>query len=63
MTLKKIPYDYIVEVTDRFKGTDLVDRVRKELWMEVRNTVQVGGGDQNHPQEKRCKKEIGRAHV
>ena len=41
MTFKKIPYDYILEVTNRFKGTDLVDRVLKELWMEVRNTVQV----------------------
>ena len=38
--LKKIPYDYTVEVMNRFKGLDLVDRVPEELWMEVCNTVQ-----------------------
>ena len=37
--LNQIPYDYIVEVTNRFKGLDLVDRVPKELWIEVHNTV------------------------
>ena len=35
----QIPYDYTVEVTNRFKGLDLVDRVPKELWMEVHNIV------------------------
>ena len=38
--LKKIPYDYTVEVMNRFKRLDLVDRVPEELWMEVCNTVQ-----------------------
>ena len=36
----QLPYDYTVEVTNRFKGLDLVDRVPEELWMEVHNTVQ-----------------------
>ena len=39
--LNQIPYDYTVEVTDRFKGLDLIDRVPEELWMEVRD-VQEG---------------------
>ena len=38
--LNQIPYDYTVEVTNRFKGLDLVDRVPEELWMEVHNFVQ-----------------------
>ena len=39
--LNKIPYDYTVEVTNRFKGLDLIDRVpEEELWTEVRNIVQ-----------------------
>ena len=38
--LNQIPYDYTVEVTNRFKGLDLVDRVPEELWMKVCNTVQ-----------------------
>ena len=33
--LNQIPYDYTVEVTNRFKGLDLIDRVPEELWMEV----------------------------
>ena len=36
----QIPYDYTVEVINRFKGLDLVDRVHEKLWTEVRNTVQ-----------------------
>ena len=36
----QILYDYTVEVTNRFKGLDLIDRVPEELWMEVHNTVQ-----------------------
>ena len=35
MTYNQIPYDYTVEVTNRFKGLDLMDRVHEELWMEV----------------------------
>ena len=38
--LDKITYDYTVEVTNKFKGLDLVDEVHEELWMEVYNTVQ-----------------------
>ena len=38
--LNKIPYDYTVEVANRFKGLDLIDRVPEELWMEVRDIVQ-----------------------
>ena len=37
--LNQIPYDYSVEVTNRFKGSDLIDRVPDELWMEVHDTV------------------------
>ena len=37
--LKQIPYDYTVEVTNRFKELDLIDRVPKELWTEVCNIV------------------------
>ena len=38
--LNQIPYDYTVELMNKFKGLDLVDRVPEELWMEVSNTVQ-----------------------
>ena len=38
--LNQIPYIYTVEVTNRFKGLDLINRVPEELWTEVRNTVQ-----------------------
>ena len=38
--LNQIPYDYTVEVTNRFKGLDPIDRVSEELWTEVRNIVQ-----------------------
>ena len=38
--LNQIPYDYTVEVTNRFKGLDMIDRVPEELWMEVHNIVQ-----------------------
>ena len=38
--LNQISYDYTVEVRNRFKGLDLIDRVPEELWMEVRDTVQ-----------------------
>ena len=53
--LNQIPYDYIVEVRNRFKGLDLIKRVHEELWMEVRDIVQ-GGSDQDHPQEKEIQK-------
>ena len=38
--LNQIPYDYTVEVTNRFKGLDLIDRVSEELWTEVCDIVQ-----------------------
>ena len=38
--LNQILYDYTVEVTNKFKGLDLIDRVPEELWTEVHNTVQ-----------------------
>ena len=38
--LNQIPYDYTVEVTNRFKGLDLIDKMREELWMEVHDIVQ-----------------------
>ena len=41
--LNQIPYDYTVEVRNRFKGLDLIDRVRDELWNEVRDIVQETG--------------------
>ena len=41
--LNQIPYDYTVEVRNRFKGLDLIDRVPDELWLEVRATVQQTG--------------------
>ena len=37
--LNRIPYNYIVEMTNRFKGLDLIDTVPEELWMEVRTIV------------------------
>ena len=53
--LNQIPYGYTMEVMNRFKGLYLVDRVPKELWMEVCNIV-TGGGDQKHSKKKKCKK-------
>jgi len=41
--LNQIPYDYTVEVKNRFKGLDLIDRVPDELWTEVRDIVQETG--------------------
>ena len=53
--LDQIPYDYTEEVTNRFKGLDLVDRVPEELWMEVCNTVQEVV-TKTIPKKKKCKK-------
>ena len=41
--LNQIPYEYTVEVRNRFKGLDLIDREPDELWMEVHDTVQETG--------------------
>ena len=53
--LNQIPYDYTVEVTNRFKGLDLIDRVPEELWMEVWGTVQEAV-IKIIPKKKKCKK-------
>ena len=53
--LNQIPYDYTVEVRNRFKGLDLIDRVPDELWMEVRETIQETR-IKTIPMEKKCKK-------
>ena len=53
--LNKIPYVYTVEVRNRFKGLDLIDRVPDELWTEVRDIVQETG-NKTIPMEKKCKK-------
>ena len=53
--LNQIPYDYAVEVRNRFKGLDLMDRVPDELWMEVRDIVQETGS-KTIPKKKKCKK-------
>ena len=53
--LNQIPYDYTVEVRNRFKGLDLIDRVPDELWTEVHDIVQETG-IKNIPMEKKCKK-------
>ena len=54
--LNKIPYDYTVEVRNRFKGLDLIDRVPDELRTEVHDIVQEKG-IKTIPMEKKCKKE------
>ena len=53
--LNEIPYDYTVEVRNRFKGLDLIDRVPDELWNEVRDILQKTG-IKTIPMEKKCKK-------
>ena len=53
--LNQIPYDYIVEVTNRLKGLEVVDREPEELWMEVCNTVQEAV-TKTIPKKKKCKK-------
>ena len=55
--LNQIPYDYTVEVRNRFKGLDLIDRVPDDLWTEVRDIVQCHcTGIKTIPVEKKCKK-------
>ena len=53
--LSQIPYDYTVEVTNRFKGLDLVDRAHEELWTEDHNIVQEAV-TKTISQKKKCKK-------
>ena len=55
--LNQIPYDYTVEVRNRFKRLDLIDRVPDELWMEVHDIIQEAGiRPQTIPKKKKCKK-------
>ena len=53
--LNQIPYNYTVEVTNRCKRLDLIDKVPEELWMEVHDIVQEAG-IKTIPKEKKCKK-------
>ena len=53
--LNKIPYNYTVEVRNRFKGLDLIDRVPDELWTKVPDIVQETG-IKTIPRKKKCKK-------
>jgi len=53
--LNQIPYDYTVDLTNRFKGLYLIDTVPEELWMEVHDTVQVAV-IKTIPKKKKCKK-------
>ena len=53
--LSQIPYDYTVEVRNRFKGLDLIDREPDELWMEVQDIV-LETGIKNHPHGKEMQK-------
>ena len=53
--LNQIPYDYTVQVRNRLKGLDLIDRVPDELWNEVHDIVQETG-IKTIPMEKKCKK-------
>jgi len=56
--LNQIPYDYTMEVRNRFKGLDLIDRVPDELWNEVRDIVQETG-IKTIPMERKAKKQNG----
>ena len=53
--LNQIPYEYTVEMKNRFKGLDLIDRVPDELWMDVHDIVQETG-IKTIPKKKKCKK-------
>ena len=53
--LNQIPYDHTVEVTNKFKGLEMIERVPEELWMEVRDIVQEIG-IKTIPKKKKCKK-------
>ena len=53
--LNQIPYDYTVEVTNRFKGLDLIDGMPEELWVKVHDTVQEAL-IKTIPKKKKCKK-------
>ena len=56
--LNQIPYDYTVEVRNRFKGLDLIDRVPEVLWTEVCDIVQETG-IKTYPRKRNAKEENG----
>ena len=56
--LNQIPYDYTVEVTNRFKGLDPIDRVHEQLWTEVRDFAQEAVIT-TIPKKKKCKRQNG----
>ena len=56
--LNQIPYDYTVEMTNRFQGLELIDRVPDELWTEVHDIVQ-NTGHKTIPQKRNAKKQNG----
>ena len=56
--LNQIPYDYTVEVRNRFKGLDLTDRLPDELWMEVRDIV-LETGIKTIPWKRNAKRQNG----
>ena len=53
--LNQIPYDYTVEMTNRFKGLDLIDRVPEDLWTEAHDIIQEAG-IKTISKKKKCKK-------
>ena len=53
--LNQIPFDYTVEVTNRFKGLELIDKVHRELWTEVHDIIQEAV-IKTIPKKKKCKK-------
>ena len=55
--LNQIPYDYTVEVRNRFKGLELIDKLPDELWIEVRDIVQETG-IKTIPREKKCQSKM-----
>ena len=57
--LNQIPYDYTVEMRNRFKGLYLIDRVPDELWTEVCDTVQERQGSRPSPWKRNAKKQNG----
>ena len=57
--LNQIPYDYTVEVRNRFKGLDLIDRVPDELWTEVHDIVQERQESRHSPRKRNAKKQNG----
>ena len=55
--LNQIPYDYTVEVRNRFKGLDLIDKVPEELWMEVRDKELLTEGSRPSPRKRNAKRQ------